>query len=203
MMTLASAAVSIALLAGGWMSAEPQTAPAEPAAKAPQVDPGLYKTAAWPAHNPDLYAKNLQGQKLPVPLGQEVWLTEKQDLTGKVLVLDFWATWCGPCIAAEPKLEKLMKDHAGKVVVIGISGQREEQSKVESHLETHEPKWVYLHDNEQRVFKPFESRGIPLVVVLSTDGVIRWMGNPHHKEFNDIVGQVIAADPLIKAKSAG
>jgi thiol-disulfide isomerase/thioredoxin len=204
MMMLASAAVSIALLAGGLMSAEPQgSAPVAPAAKAPQVDPALYKNAAWPAHNTDLYAKDLQGQRLPVALGQETWLTEKQDLTGKVLVLDFWATWCGPCIAAEPKLEKLTKDFAGKVAVIGISGQREEQSKVESHLAKHEPKWVYLHDAEQRVYKPFESRGIPLVVVVSTDGVIRWMGNPHHKEFHAIVGQVIAADPLIKAKSAG
>ena len=201
MMMLASVAVSIALLAGGLMSAEPQES--APAVSVPQIDPGLYKTAAWPAHNTDLYAKNLQGQKLPVALGQETWLTEKQDLTGKVLVLDFWATWCGPCIAAEPKLEKLTKDFAGKVAVIGISGQREEQSKVESHLAKHEPKWVYLHDTEQRVYKPFESRGIPLVVVLSTDGVIRWMGNPHHKEFNAIVGQVVAADPLIKAKSAG
>lgn len=62
---------------------------------------------------------------------------------------------------------------------------------------------MYLHDAEQRVYKPFESRGIPLVVVLSTDGVIRWMGNPHHKDFNAIVGQVVAADPMIKAKSAG
>lgn len=204
MMLLASAAVSIALLSGGLMSAEPQgTAQVDPAVKAPQIDPVLYKNAAWPAHNADLYAKDLQGQRLPVALGQETWLTEKQDLTGKVLVLDFWATWCGPCIAAEPKLEKLMTDHAGKLAVVGISGQREEQSKVESHLEKHEPKWVYLHDDEQRVFKPFESRGIPLVVVVSTDGMIRWMGNPHQKEFSTVVGEVIAADPLIKAKSAG
>ena len=89
MMMLASVAVSIALLAGGLMSAEPQES--APAVSVPQIDPGLYKTAAWPAHNTDLYAKNLQGQKLPVALGQETWLTEKQDLTGKVLVLDFWA----------------------------------------------------------------------------------------------------------------
>ena len=78
MMMLASVAVSIALLAGGLMSAEPQgTAPAVPEVKTPQIDPALYKSAAWPAHNPDLYAKNLQGQKLPVALGQETWLTEK------------------------------------------------------------------------------------------------------------------------------
>lgn len=194
--SLMSAALSLTMLAGGM--AEPAVQPA------PVVEAAAYAAAAWPAHNPSVtYAKDLQGQKLPVPLGKETWLTEKKDLTGKVLVLDFWATWCGPCIAATPKLTNVQKSHEGHLAVVAISGQRESIEKVQAYLESKTPTFAYVHDAEQRVYKPFEPRGIPLVVVVSTDGVIRWMGNPHEKAFEEIVRQVVDADPLIKAKRAG
>ncbi len=199
MTMLITAAASLALLAGvASLSPEPQTAPVRPA-----PDAKAYAEASWPAHNTALYAKDLQGRKLPVALGKETWLTEKKDLAGKVLVLDFWATWCGPCIAAEPKLEAVQKAHEGKVQVVGISGQRDPIERVRSHLDEHQPRWVYLHDDEQRVFKPFESRGIPLVVVVSTDGVVRWMGNPHQEDFTDVVRKVVEADPMVRAQTPG
>jgi thiol-disulfide isomerase/thioredoxin len=194
--SLMSAALALTMLSGGI---------AEPAAPTtPVVEPAKYAQAAWPAHNPTVtHAKDLQGQRLPVSLGQETWLTEKQDLTGKVLVLDFWATWCGPCIAATPKLTNIQRTHQGHLAVVGISGQREGIEKVQSYLESKKPTFAYVHDAEQRVYKPFEARAIPLVVVVSTDGVIRWMGNPHEKAFEEIVKQVVEADPLIKANRAG
>jgi thiol-disulfide isomerase/thioredoxin len=199
--TLATAmTLSAALFASAGAVPEPKAArPVQPFV---EVDETAYASADWPEHNTDLYAKDLQGKKLPVALGQETWLTEEQDLNGKVLVLDFWATWCGPCIAAGPKLAKAQKDGKGDVTVVAISGQSEGIDKVRSYLDENEPKWVYLHDEDQRVFAPFESRGIPLVVVLSTDGVIRWMGNPHEKEFGKVVSQITENDPMIKALRA-
>jgi thiol-disulfide isomerase/thioredoxin len=189
------------VLSASFLVAEPPAA--QPAPPTVQVDPAAYESAKWPAHNTDLYANDFQGKKLEVTLGQEQWLTEKKDLTGQVLVLDFWATWCGPCIAAEPKLTKIQKDFAGKLSVIGISGQGETADVVQKHMGNKKPHYAHLHDDEQRVFKPFESRGIPLVVVVSTDGVVRWMGNPHDKKFEAAVKAVVEVDPLIKAKSAG
>ncbi|RMH30787.1 MAG: TlpA family protein disulfide reductase [Planctomycetota bacterium] len=181
------------------LSPEPGTQPVE-------VDATAYATADWPAHNRGrLYAKDMQGKELPVKLGNETWLTEEKDLSGKVLVLDFWATWCGPCIAASPKLEKLQKDHKGNLEVVAISGQGEDEQTVRSWLEKKGDKIGYNHvfDAEQRVYKPLGITGIPHVVVLSTDGVIRWQGNPHEKDFAKIVSQIVSNDPLIKAKNAG
>lgn len=208
---VSAASVSSAiLLAGaggtGVVLPEPQTTksaitePATVSTPGPiEVDPTAYATANWPSHNKDLYANDFQGKKLAVPLGGETWLTEETDLNGRVLVLDFWATWCGPCIAAGPKLEKAKKDAKGAVEIVAISGQGETADTIRSYLGQHEPKWTYLHDDAQRAFKPFESRGIPLVVVLSTDGVVRWMGNPHAKAFAKAVDQVVKNDPLIQA----
>ena len=200
--------LAIALLAGSGLmvlTGSPEGKATEKAAETlPEVDPSLYATADWPEHNGNLYAKDLQGQKLPVALGKETWLTQRKPLEGRVLVLDFWATWCGPCIAATPRLEELQKAHKDTLAVVGVSGQGEDADTVRSFLAEKDGHALsYVHDDEQRVFKPFNSRGIPLVVVVSTDGVVRWMGNPHQKDFKEAVERTLRVDPMILARQNG
>lgn len=161
-----------------------------------------YDTAAWPSHNTDLYANDFQGKSLPVALGSETWLTETVSTEGKVVVLDFWATWCPPCRAASPILDELQKDNPDSLAVLAISGQREEQSKVESYVEEHKVAYSHLFDEDQSVYKPFESKGIPLVVIISTDGIIRWIGNPHEEDFIPAVNKTLAADPAVQARKS-
>jgi len=168
----------------------------------PKIDSALYGNAAWPEYNKGegLYSKDLQGQTLPVALGNETWISKEAKLDGKVLVLDFWATWCGPCRAAMPKLNKLQEDNKDNLAVVAIAGQSEKEDTVRSFLAEHKESTNNLFDAKQSVFRPFESQGIPLVVVISTDGVIRWIGNPHDPKFQAAVDQVLKVDPLINAK---
>jgi thiol-disulfide isomerase/thioredoxin len=170
--------------------------------KLPTVAAALYTKANWPAENKGeaLYAKDLQGQKLPVALGTETWISEKTNLEGKVVILDFWATWCPPCRAAMPILDKMQKENKENLAVVAIGGQSEGEDTVRKYLAEHKESISNVFDANQSVFKPFESEGIPLVVVLSTDGVIRWIGNPHDENFQKAVNQVIENDPMIKAK---
>ncbi|MCA9303236.1 MAG: TlpA family protein disulfide reductase [Phycisphaerales bacterium] len=170
-------------------------------APTPTVDPAEYAKADWPKHNSgdSLYAKDFQGQQLPVALGKETWLSEQVKTEGKVIVLDFWATWCPPCRAASPILDKLQKDHKDDLAVLAIGGQREDIDTVRSYMGEHEVSYSHLFDAEQSVFTPFESEGIPLVVVISTDGVVRWIGNPHDKNFKKAVAQTLKVDPLVNA----
>jgi len=161
-----------------------------------------YDSAMWPSHNKDLYAKDFQGQALPVALGKETWLSDTVDTAGKVVVLDFWATWCPPCRAASPILDELQQENKDTLAVLALSGQREELSKVEAYVTEHSVSYAHLFDADQSVYAPFESKGIPLVVVISTDGIIRWIGNPHEEGFLPAVNQTIAADPLVQAQPA-
>ncbi len=174
-------------------------------AGAASIEANAYETASWPAHNRGrLNAMNVQGQKLKVGLGSETWLTEQVDLKGKVLVLDFWAVWCPPCRAAEPKLHAVQEAHEGNVQVVAISGQGESQSKVESYIgKKSDLNYTHLYDGEQSIYKSIKVRAIPHVVVLSTDGVVRWQGNPHDKAFRSAVDQVVANDPMIRADAGG
>lgn len=168
-------------------------------------DKAQYDAAKWPSQNKAVdYAKNVQGKALPVALGKETWISEKPRLEGRVLVLDFWATWCGPCIAASPMLDDLQSKHKDDLVVIGMSGQKrpgrpEDVSSIKTFLDKKPSKYSHANDTGQSVYKSLELQAIPHVVVISTDGVVRWQGNPHDQAFTAAVEQVIKNDPGLKA----
>jgi cytochrome c biogenesis protein CcmG, thiol:disulfide interchange protein DsbE len=165
---------------------------------ATKADPKAYAEAAWPAHNGgEIYATNFQGRTLPVRLGGEQWITQKQDLTGKVIVLDFWAVWCGPCKRAMPGLDALQKSNTDDLAVLGIGGQSESIDTVRSYVEKSNHSYGQLFDARQRIYKAMSVRAIPHAVVLSSDGVIRWQGNPLDANFQRAVNQVLAVDPGI------
>lgn len=168
----------------------------------PKIDSALYGNADWPAHNTGdgLYAKDFQGQALPVALGNETWISKETKLEGKVIVLDFWATWCPPCRAAMPILDEMQKENPDNLAIVAIGGQSEDEQTVRNFVAEHKESINNLFDAKQSVFRKFESEGIPLVVVMSTDGVIRWIGNPHDPNFKPAVAQVLKVDPLINAK---
>ncbi len=171
----------------------------EPKPQKKEILPAKYTRADWPEKNTGrLNAKNVQGKQLPVPLGNEEWLTKEKDLEGKVLVLDFWATWCGPCRRASPMLDKLQKKYEGKLEVLAISGQSEDEGTVRKYIGKKKNAYSHLFDKKQSIYRKLEIRAIPHTIVMSTDGVIRWQGNPLSPAFEKAVEQVIAQDPMFE-----
>src|SRR6267143_1811278 len=71
-----------------------------------------------------IWAKSLLNQKAP-ELVVEKWLSKEPDRKGKFVLIDFWATWCGPCRKAIPELNALHKKFGDKLVVIGVSDETE------------------------------------------------------------------------------
>ena len=70
----------------------------------------------------------MQGQPAP-KLALKGWINAEpmtlKKLKGKIVVLDFWATWCGPCLASIPHTNELMEKYADKgVVIIGVCAKR-------------------------------------------------------------------------------
>jgi cytochrome c biogenesis protein CcmG, thiol:disulfide interchange protein DsbE len=175
----------------------------------PKPGDDAYAEARWPATNKakQLYAKNVQGKPLPVPFGKsEKWLSKKVPTDGRVVVLDFWATWCGPCIKASPKLDALQKKLGDDVRVIGVSGQArgsrfpEDEKSIRAFMKKHKVAYSHVNDMSQAVYRSLAIRGIPHVIVMSSDGVVRWQGNPLEGNFSRIVEQVVDSDPWVKAR---
>ncbi len=101
------------------------------------------------------------------------------DLKGKVVLLDFWAVWCRPCIEAFPKLNDLAQELAGRnVEVIGVtvhSGSREE---VADFLEGYDVQYTVVVADDTLVYR-FDVIGFPTYLLVGPDGAIykRYVGD--------------------------
>jgi len=98
-------------------------------------------------------------------------------LKGKVVVLEFWATWCGPCIEAVPHLNELAEQFdTQRVVFIAITDEQE--SVVQPFLRRKTMSaWVGL-DTDRSMFKEYGVSGIPHTVIVGTNGVIAAVTHP-------------------------
>ncbi len=109
----------------------------------------------------------------------------KDDLKGKVVVLDFWATWCGPCLAKLPELSELMKKYESTadvaIIALNIEGRDDQpealRAKVEATLKERGPEVLAKGqiglDTRMAVAAAFQVNAIPTVVILDAKGVVR------------------------------
>jgi thiol-disulfide isomerase/thioredoxin len=103
------------------------------------------------------------------------WLGDEPETTGKFVLVDFWATWCGPCRRAIPELNELAQKFKDDLVVIGISS--EDEAKVKAMKEP-EIRYFSAIDAEARMKKEVGVKGIPHVLLIDPTGKVCWQGFP-------------------------
>lgn len=138
-----------------------------------------------------LWAKSFLNQKAP-EFVVEQWLTQEPELEGKFVLIDFWATWCGPCRKGIPELNKFSKKFKDDLVVIGISDEPESKVK-----RMRSPKIEYFSaiDSQKRLNTVYQVKGIPHCVIIDPDGIVVWEGWPQQRGF-ELTEEVI--EDLIK-----
>lgn len=97
------------------------------------------------------------------------------DLKGKVVLLDFWGTWCPPCVASVPALRDLNKRFSKDTpfVMISVSSDSDED-KWKQFIAAEKMVWVQFLDREHAVQRAFNVRAFPTYVLLDGEGVIRY-----------------------------
>jgi thiol-disulfide isomerase/thioredoxin/outer membrane lipoprotein-sorting protein len=92
---------------------------------------------------------------------------------GKPLLLDFWATWCAPCLASMPTLNRIYMDVRNKG--IGVVTLDEDNPEMASeYLARHNYSWVNYHDDNWEISHAFKNRAIPLTVLINGRGEIQY-----------------------------
>jgi thiol-disulfide isomerase/thioredoxin len=93
------------------------------------------------------------------------------DLRGQVVVLDFWASWCAPCRAQAPIIDRVARAHEGKgVTVVGVSTSGDDWGRAVRFVQSQGIGYASVFDKESRVADAFKVRELPTLVVIDPEG---------------------------------
>jgi len=88
-------------------------------------------------------------------------------------VLDFWATWCGPCVMSLPHLDALYKEFKDQEVKFFAVNQGEDKELVGGFMKSKNLSVPVLLDGDTKVGNKYDAHAIPMTVVVGKDGVVR------------------------------
>jgi beta-lactamase regulating signal transducer with metallopeptidase domain/thiol-disulfide isomerase/thioredoxin len=117
-----------------------------------------------------------------------------KDFRGKVVLLDFWATWCGPCIHELPGLKALYEKHKDNpdFALISISSDVNDET-VAKFVANNEMPWIHIRETEELQAK-FNVNGIPHYTVIGKNGLIH-DNNVFDDDLDAVISSLLAAPP--------
>ena len=111
---------------------------------------------------PDFQLQNLDGQTVSL-----------SSLRGSPVLLNFWATWCGPCRTEMPYLQQIHEEWSDRGLVLLAIDLGESSSTVESYLQSNNLSLTVLLDTRQEVGQKYNIRAIPTTFFIDKDGIIQ------------------------------
>jgi thiol-disulfide isomerase/thioredoxin len=102
---------------------------------------------------------------------------------GKVLFINFWASWCGPCQLELPELNRLASGYKGKkvkVLVINVDQERGDAEKLLAKLGLQAPAFEVIWDNHAKAVNAYNIDAMPSSFVIDPRGIIRFVHSGFH-----------------------
>jgi thiol-disulfide isomerase/thioredoxin len=121
------------------------------------------------------------------------------DHFGKVVVIDFWATWCKPCIASFPMLQRVQKKYGDRkdFVIVGVSVDSD-RSDLDKFLANHKMDWPILFDNgkDNKLAEQFDVNAIPSLWIVDKSGHIAAKNVFAEEQLDSKISGLLAEAPI-------
>lgn len=122
-----------------------------------------------------------------------------QQFKGKVVYVDFWASWCGPCLQSFPFMNNLEHEFKDKGLQILAINMDETASEAQNFLAQHPAKFTVLTDSNQQCAKAFEVKAMPSSYLIDRNGVIRYehlgFRSGETEQLQTLIKQLLAETP--------
>jgi thiol-disulfide isomerase/thioredoxin len=123
------------------------------------------------------------------------------DFRGKVVLVNFWATWCGPCRDEMPSIQELRSQLKGKPFAVLAINLDEPESRVRKFLAQWKVDLPVLLDPDRKVAREWNARILPATYIIGPDGRIRYSVVGELNWCNDVVvGRISELLPSAKAR---
>lgn len=93
------------------------------------------------------------------------------DENGKVVLLNFWATWCTNCVKEMPAIQKLYEEYGDQIVILGVNVGEDEET-VDTFIDAKNYTFPIAYDTESNISNLYPSAGIPYTVIIGKDGLV-------------------------------
>lgn len=128
----------------------------------------------------------LEGKPMPA-LEVTGWINGEVTATamkGNVVILDFYATWCGPCMAAIPHNNDLLKKYSAKgLIIVGVCTSKEGQDSFDSNAKEHKIAYPAARDSTLKSERSWAVQYYPTYAIIDRKGIVRALGmQPEHVE---------------------
>ena len=152
-----------------------------------KADPAAFLPPVLPRPLPDLSLHKFGGEAIPL-----------KTMKGKIVLLDYWATWCKPCIETMPAIQRLHDKYADKgVVAMGVSIDEGSDKKPAAFVAKRKFTYAMAWDGgDNPVWKSLKVIAVPALFLVNRDGLIvkQWVGKPLEKDVEDAVIALLKAD---------
>jgi thiol-disulfide isomerase/thioredoxin len=153
--------------------------------------------ALWMITLPPLARAELkEGDRLPDLATFKLEGNLPAEIKGRIILLDFWASWCAPCKVSFPAMEALHKKYAERGVTIIAVSVDENREKMEQFLKSVKVDFVTLRDAEQKLVAAFDVPTMPTSFLIDRAGRIRFvhegfLGDETIRHYNDEIEQLL------------